>query len=196
MAREKEEEKVEKRPVGRPPLPDSGVSHLKREDTAAKYPVHVAMKIDETLPSLRTKRAFEALLGAFRGGCDRNGFRLIHYSVRSDELQLIVEAKNRSALSRGLQGLSIRIARALSSVWGRKGSVFADRYDDRVLRTPEEVHEALGDVFEGIDRYSSARYFDGWRGVRPEERGDEVVEPRTALLRTGWRKCGLLSVDG
>jgi len=60
---------------------DSGVSHLKREVLGARFPVHVVMRIDEGLPSLRTKHPFKVLRRAFAAGCDRFGFRLNHFSV-------------------------------------------------------------------------------------------------------------------
>ena len=56
---------------------------------------------------------------------------------------LIVEADNDAALSSGMQGLCIRIARALNAMMERAGGVFADHYWSRLLRTPTElVNEA------------------------------------------------------
>ena len=196
--------------VGRPKKADSGVSHLKREALAARFPVHVVMKLDKGLPSMRTKKPFKALRGAFRAGCDRNGFRLNHYSVQGNHLHFIVEATNRTVLSRGLQGLSIRIARALNKLWRRKGRVFADRYFDRILRTPREVRNALQYVLKNtdhhkshstpdpIDIFCSGMFFDGWREFRLGELGASEPPPlapaRTWLQRVGWRRHGLLSV--
>jgi REP element-mobilizing transposase RayT len=50
---------------------------------------------------------------------------VVHFSVQRDHLHLIVEASDRRALSRGMQGLSIRVARAANGELGRKGRVFA-----------------------------------------------------------------------
>ena len=196
--------------VGRPRKDDSGVSHLKRDALASRYPVHVVMKVRKGLPSLRTKKPYKALRRAFMAGCDRNGFRLNHYSVQGNHLHFIVEAKDRTAISRGLQGLSVRIARALNKVWGRKGGVFADRYFDRILRTPREVRNALQYVLKngdhhqylpegGPDIFSSGMYFDGWREVRLDEFIVDDPPPlapaRTWLQRVGWRRHGLLSLQ-
>ncbi|MEW6073566.1 MAG: peptide MFS transporter [Planctomycetota bacterium] len=111
---------------------------------------------------------------AFAGGKERFGFRLIHYSVLANHLHLIGEAQNRRALSRGMQGLAVRIAKGLNRHWGRRGKVFADRYHDHILRTPREVRSALAYVLRnaarhgvggaGADPYSSGRWFDGWAG--------------------------------
>src|SRR5206468_9063321 len=43
--------------------------------------------------------------------------------------------------------LTIRIAKRLNRVMGRRGAVFADRYHAHVLRTPSEVARALAHVF-------------------------------------------------
>jgi hypothetical protein len=42
-------------------------------------------------------------------------------------------------LSRALQGLCIRIAKALNAMMERPGGVFADHYWSRLLRTPTEL---------------------------------------------------------
>ena len=54
--------------VGRPRKEDAGVSHLKREALASRFPVHVVMRVEEGLPSLRTKRPYEALRRSFMAG--------------------------------------------------------------------------------------------------------------------------------
>ena len=126
-------------------------------------------------------------------------------------MHLIVEAKNAKALSRGMQGLKVRIARALNRVMERKGRVFSDRYHSRILRTPTETHRALMYVMKNrrrhlaqygktrprgwLDPYSSAVFlpdFDGgWverRAVYPRPR--DVQRPGTWLMQEGWRKGG------
>jgi REP element-mobilizing transposase RayT len=155
---------------------------------------------------LRSKGVYAALRAAFAAGCDRFGFRLTQYSVQKDHIHMIAEAKDGRALARGMQGLLIRVAKALNRVWGRRGSVFPDRYHERALRTPREVRSALAYVLnnarrhglrlaQGMDFFSSGPWFDGWRetfrtrGV-PQTR--PVATGRTWLLRTGWRRRGLI----
>jgi hypothetical protein len=41
-------------------------------------------------------------------GCQRDDFRVVHFSVQSNHLHLIAEARDAIALARGIQGLSIR----------------------------------------------------------------------------------------
>ena len=107
-----------------------------------------------------------------------------------------------------LQGLAIRIAKSLNKVWGRKGKVFADRYFDRILRTPREVKNALAYVLKNStkhrvhhekkpDIFSSGMFFDGWREWRKEEftvsEPTMVAPAHTWLLREGWQVHGLIS---
>jgi hypothetical protein len=141
-------------------------------------------------------------------------FRLCHYAILNDHLHFVAEAHSRAALSRGLQGLLVRIAKALNRLWSRRGKVFADRYHDRILRTPREVRNAIRYVFQNarkhaaagrevavpaaIDTYTSAPWFDGFRETITVRGLEAIVRPvtdaRTWLLTLGWRRHGLLSV--
>ena len=150
------------------------------------------------------------LWDAFHRGSDRFGFRLVHFSIQSNHLHLIAEAKDRRSLARGLQGLFIRVAKALNRLWARAGRVFADRYFDRILRTPTEVRNALVYVLNNaqqhgaqhapLDAFSSAPWFDGWREevefVGAEGVPRPVAPARTWLLDKGWKRArrGAISV--
>ncbi len=201
--------------AGRKPKGEkAGVSHGRRALLAARFPAHVTFKLRPGLPPLRRRAECGAVRGALAAGCDRNGFRLAHYAVLNDHLHCMVEARDRQALSRGLQGLAIRIAKALNKLWQRSGTVFADRYHDRILKTPREVRNALIYVLangkkhaaegrsvqvpQAIDTFTSAPWFDGFRET-VTVRGIEsiprpVADARTWMLTIGWRRHGLLSV--
>ena len=192
----------------------AGVSHRERSALAARFPVHVTMKLQRGLPRLRSRSAYAALRAAFATGCDRLGFRLTHYTVLNDHLHFLVEARDRPTLSRGLQGLAVRVAKALNKLWQHRGTVFADRYHDRILKTPREVRNALLYVLangkkhategrevlvsQAIDTFTSAPWFDGFREHFCVRGLEVVVRPvaaaRTWLLTIGWRRHGLLSV--
>jgi REP element-mobilizing transposase RayT len=208
-----------RRGAGRKPkalLP--GVTHTPRAILPARHPVHVTVKLRQGLPKLRQPRERAVLLAAFAKAKQRAGrtgktFRLTHFAILNDHLHLIVETQDRQALARAVQGLLIRIARALNKLWQRHGSLFADRYHDRALTTPRAVRNALCYVLangkkhaaegravtvpQAIDVYTSAPWFDGFvehitvRGIAGLP--PPVAEPRTWLLSIGWRRCGLLS---
>ena len=204
-----------RKPKGRLP----GVAHTTRTALPPRHPLHVTVKLRKGLPKLRQHRERAVLLAAFavakqRAGRTGKSFRLTHFAILNDHLHLIAEAEDRQALARALQGLLIRLAKALNKLWQRHGSLFADRYHDRALTTPRAVRAALCYVLangkkhaaegravaapQAIDVYTSAPWFDGFvesitvRGIAALP--PPVAEPRTWLLAIGWRRRGLLSV--
>jgi hypothetical protein len=148
---------------------------------------------------------FAAVAHAF-AAASRDSFRLLQFSVQSDHLHLLVEADEPTRLARGVQGLAIRVARAINRVLRRRGRVWDGRYHARALKTPREVRNAFVYVLQnfrkhlhaaaGIDPRSSARWFRGWRRiVAAPLSGAPVVAARTWLARIGWRRHGLLGID-
>lgn len=128
-----------RKPKGRVAL----VSHDARPELDGRTPVHVVMRVRDDVRSLRARATFLAILAAFAAARERSGLRLIHYSVLGNQLHLIVEADDRDALSRRIQGLAIRLARAINRAQHRKGRVFVDHYFEHVVRTPAEVRHAI-----------------------------------------------------
>jgi len=55
-------------------------------------------------------------------GALRGGFRLVHYAVMGNHVHLLAEATDARALSRGMQGLGIRVARGLNQVMEKRAS--------------------------------------------------------------------------
>jgi REP element-mobilizing transposase RayT len=110
-----------------------GAPHRARPAHDSHHPVHVTMRGRRRLPSLRSQTVFLGIRRAL-AKTPREWFRVVHFSVQTDHIHLIVEADDRVALSRGMAGLSIRLARAINRVAGRSGNVFTDRYRARFLR--------------------------------------------------------------
>jgi hypothetical protein len=197
--------------AGRKPAgPRPRVSHATRPDHQARHPVHVTLRALPDLGSLRDCPAYPALEDAIAAAAKAD-FRVCEFSVQFDHLHLIVEAHDRDALRRGMQGLAVRCARAVNRVLGRRGKVFVERYHARALKTPREVRNGLVSVLQNwrksvagaqwLDGCSSARWFDGWRGPRPDwarppPGATRVTRAaRTWLLREGWRRHGLIRLD-
>jgi putative transposase len=145
-----------RRGAGRPPKgARAGVSHLRRHAHAARHPLHVTLKLVDGVESLRGSKLFPEVRAALAAGKQRSGFRLVHFSVQRDHVHLIAEAQDRRALARGVQGLSIRLARTVNRRLGRRGRLFADRYHSRALKTPREVRLALRYVFGNVKKHGS-----------------------------------------
>ena len=168
----------------------AGVCHAARPGLSRHHPVHVTLRVRREVWHLRSRRCFRAIAKAFAGGKRRAGFGLIHFSVQGNHLHLIVEAEDKKALARGLQGLEIRVARAVNRASGREGSVFADRYHAHTLKTPKEVVNAIAYVL-GNSQVHAARK---GRAVHPDAvdplssaaNRNYVAVPQTWLLRIGW----------
>jgi putative transposase len=153
--------------AGRPRRASSGVSHLTRPKHAQRFPLHVTWRIDRAVGSLRTDKRFRRIQRAFLYGGDRFGLRLVEFSVQVNHVHLIVEADSKRALSRGLQGLAIRVARGVNRASGRRGRVLADRYHARPLRTPTEVRHAVRYVLRNLQHHTheDPRYVDPYSSM-------------------------------
>lgn len=181
------------------------VLHCRRGAHDRRSPVHVTLRACGTLPSLRRDDIFATTRTAF-AKTSKDGFRLIQYSVQHDHVHLLVEGDRAAELRRGIQGLAIRVAKAINRALGRRGKVWWDRYHARALATPREVRHALVYVLQnwkkhligarGIDPRSSAAWFTGWRTsiVRAAGR-PPVAAARTWLASVGWWRRGLIGVD-
>lgn len=187
---------------GRPRLRDypgvvgALVPHLQRKTFASARAVHVTQRVRPDVGYLRKQGPASVLLQAFRDATARNGMRIAHDSVQGHHLHLIVEADDSVRLSRGMQGLSVRVARRLNARLGRRGAVFADRYHARVLGTRREVGNAI--------RYVVGNYRHHTREYLPADYRDEYAtraehplsEPKSWLLRVGWRACSASAQRG
>ena len=202
--------------AGRPPLSaNPPVHHVRRPPVPRECPSHVTLRLREGIPSLRTRRFLRELRPSLRRGCERGGFRVVHYSVQRDHLHLLVESAGKERLGRGMKSISARVARAVQRAFGLSGPVLHGRYHLRILRTPREVRAALAYVLlnarkhwrerrgaapaERLDEASSGRWFDGWRRAPPAREPPaqspevaEVAPARTWLLEIGWRRHGLV----
>ena len=188
--------------AGRKPAGERALlAHSRRARVTRHTPVLVTTKLVDGLPSLRRERTLALLRDTLAAGSDRFGFRLVEYSIQSNHLHLVAEADDARSLARGVQGLLVRVAKALNRAWERRGKVLSDRYHARILRSPRDVRHALvyvlqnarkhGAQITGIDAFSSGPWFHGWldrvaRNARP------IATARSWLLTTGWRLWGLI----
>lgn len=150
------------------------------------------------------------------------GVHVVHFSVQTHHVHMIVEARDHVVLGKGCRALGVRLARRLNGALGRSGPVLGDRYHSRVLRTPLQVKRVLNYVLNNarrhaaqrggphppgwVDRCSTAPWFDGFSRARPLEwalglaglataTGPPTVAARSWLLRAGWRRWGLIDAD-
>src|SRR5262249_31327213 len=133
-----------RRGAGRKRIEDrSCESHKKREQFEKRSPVHVTLKIVKGAPTLRRGPSHYMLRQTIILGAEHDGFRVAHYAAMGNHIHLVCEADNSEKLARGMQGLTVRIARMLNRWWERGGKVFAQRFHSRVMHTPTEVRNVL-----------------------------------------------------
>lgn len=166
--------------AGRKPKGErAGVPHRPRPEVSPRHPAHVVLRMLPLAGTLRSRRAFSAVASVFATNREKEGFRLVHFALQPDQIHLVVEADDADRLSRGMQGIALWISRRLNELLGRRGKIFADRFESQVLRTPAEVRRALGGVLgAGRDPYAC---------TGPEGPG-LTAAPRSALLR-GFSSC-------
>src|SRR5580765_879760 len=91
-------------PRGRPPCasraqrPSSGPRYIPRPHRGAVVTLKRSFDADEMAPRIALNKRFSVL----------------HFSVQSDHLHVIVEAGDKAVLSRGVIGLLVRVARAIN----------------------------------------------------------------------------------
>jgi REP element-mobilizing transposase RayT len=123
--------------------PRPAIAHRAREEFRASQPVHVTLRMADHVWNLRSQRSFTIIHGALVELRRRDDVRVTEFSIQGNHVHLIVETDEPRSLANGIRALSIRLARRLNTMMGRRGPVFEDRYHTHVLRTPAEVRNAL-----------------------------------------------------
>jgi REP element-mobilizing transposase RayT len=192
--------------------------HAARPDFKPYHALHVVTRVAPGVGSLRRRDMYKALREATISAALREWFRIVHVSLQRNHVHMLVEAENKAALGRGMQGFGISAARNINRALGdgeqpRRGKVFADRYHVEVIRSPTQARHAIGYVLGNwrhhkedqkgvarnwlVDPFSSAILFPDWQELQDQpwmwrirETYDPLVvrRPRTWLLAEGWMR--------
>jgi putative transposase len=185
------------------------VPHRPRPVHKKRHPTHVTLRARSGLPTFRSQRVHKMLRGILEQQLHRRRYRdrfqVVHYSIQSNHLHLIVEAADTRAMRAGVSGLLIAFAKRLNKeVLARlTGKVWRDRYHSRELTTPSEVRRALVYVLQNvrkhgftllgpfIDPLTTAKSFGGWTTTVSDDPDPFPPRtPRTWLLGEGWSTHG------
>ncbi len=197
--------------AGRKPKGDRAqVPHSKRAKLSEHTPVHVTMRLAPDIQSLRRLAPFAVIKQAFASAKDRTDFRIVHFSVQTNHLHLIVEAHDPCALGRGMRGVAVAMVCGLNSLQQRSGQAVPDRFHEDVIKSPRQMrhtylyvlnnasHHGLHTI-GGCDPYSSGDAFDGWVEeccARKDPADPGEPSPCSAaqswLATVGWRRHELL----
>ena len=178
--------------------------------------MHVTLRAMSGTPNLRSERLTAIVREEIRGA-SAHGIRVVHCSIQTNHLHLIVEANTGSDLSRGVQRLASRVARLMNIAVGRRGRFWRERYHRVDLSTPRQVRNALVYCLFNVRKHargpeaerarrvldvrcSSVAWVDAWEAdddlkarIAAARAGPPLVAaPRTYLARRGWRRYGAL----
>jgi REP element-mobilizing transposase RayT len=185
--------------------PRRAIRHQPREEFRASQPVHVTLRMAAWVWNLRSERSFAIIHGAMDEQRRRNDARVIEFSIQGNHVHMVVEASGPSGLANGMRALTVRLARRLNRMMGRRGPVLEDRYHAHVLRTPREVRNALRYVRRNYAGHAarwgekiSPRWVDPYasqvvrapRGAQGTLWAEPVTSrPRTWLLRNAGARA-------
>ena len=107
------------------------------------------MRVVREVGSLRRREMYKALREATITAAMRERLRIVHVSLQRDHVHMIVEAENKAALAKGMQGFMISAAKHINRGLGdgarrRRGKVFNDRYHVEVITSPTQARHAIG----------------------------------------------------
>lgn len=136
--------------------------------------MHITLRRRSGLPSFREQLVHELVVASMARLNDHR-FQIVHHSIQTNHIHLVVEADDRDVVTRKMSGFAIAFAKRLNNqlLGGRRGKVWSDR--------------------------SSAWRFAGFDVCFAVPAGMEHVPrptPRTRLLRRDWLAWGLVPVAG
>jgi REP element-mobilizing transposase RayT len=171
-----------------------GSPHTVRPELKGRLnPVHVVLRVHRDVGSLRKRHMYKALREATLAVARREvfdavvgAFRIVHVSIQRTHVHLLVEAGDKVALSRGMQGFQISAAKHINREYSsragleerRRGVVFPDRFHQEIITSPRQARHTLSYVLNNWRKHEEDRalYARGWN-----------VDPfSTGVLFEGW----------
>jgi hypothetical protein len=130
----------------------AGSRHEQRPKVGPRDVLHVVLRVLPVVGNLRRREVYKAVRNATVVAAVRERIRIVHLSIQRTHLHMLVEAEDKQALARGLQGFQLSVARRLNTLLGadvyrrRRGPVFSDRYHLVVIRSPRQARNAISYV--------------------------------------------------
>lgn len=131
---------------GRKRIHSKGVAHRNRETVNHRTPVHINFKYKTYI---RNKTCLKLLKKAILNS-RKHGLRIIHFSLQSNHVHLIVEAETNQILTKGMRSLTVTFAKGLN-----QGRVQIQRYHLHVLKSLREAKNAVQYVLFNSQKHGS-----------------------------------------
>lgn len=133
--------------AGRKRKHSPGVAHRVRERVTRHTPVHVNFKVRALIKSPGGQ---EALLKSIQNA--RKFARILHYSLQSNHIHLILEATNNSDLTRAMRSFTNTFSKNMG-----RGSIQKERYHLHVLRGKRETQNAISYVLRNETHHTGRK---------------------------------------
>ena len=143
---------------GRKRIHSPGVAHRTRDKVNLKTALHVNFKL-KTL--IRNKACLKHLQKAIQNARS-HGLRVLHFSLQSNHVHFILEAKDNETLTKGMRSLTITFAKGIG-----KGRVQLERYHLHVLRSVRETRNAVHYVVFNQQKHTGLKraYVDSYSSL-------------------------------
>ncbi|WPU66418.1 transposase [Peredibacter starrii] len=132
---------------GRKRIHSKGVAHRIREKVTNRTPLHINFKYRTFIKNKYCLKLLKRAIINARA----HGLRIIHFSLQSNHVHLIIEAENNDTLTKGMRSLTITFAKGLN-----KGKVQIERYHLHVLKTIKETKHAVQYVLFNQQKHGAA----------------------------------------
>ena len=138
-------------------------SHGARREVEARYPMHITPRVVPEIGNMRRRDMYRAVRDASVVAAVRERIRIVQISIQDTHIHMLVEASDKQALARGMQGFQISVARNVNSALRtdacrrRRGRVFAGRYHVVVIRTPTQARNTLAYVLGNWKKHRVGR---------------------------------------
>lgn len=154
---------------GRKRIHSKGIAHRTREKITFKTPLHINFKFKT---SIRNKQNLRLLKRAIMNARS-HGLKIIHYSLQSNHVHLIVEAPHNSILTKGMRSLSVTFAKGL-----KLGRIQIQRYHLHVLKSIRETRNAVQYVLFNKQKHEKGTYstIDEYSSVLTLKNGLEFIK--------------------
>jgi REP element-mobilizing transposase RayT len=201
----------------------AGASHRARPTVRPSQPLHVTLRVVPAVGNMRRRSLYKAVRDATLTAAVRERIRIVHLSIQHNHVHLLVEADDKQALARGMQGFQISAARNVNTALAvdgqrRRGSVFADRYHAVAITSPTQAHHTLSYILSNwrrhredqhgiartwlVDPFSSGISFPDWAELDDRDwmwpirdTYDPLIvrRPQSWVLVEGWKLVGPIS---
>ena len=120
--------------VGRKRIHSPGVAHRARKKVTDRFPIHINFKVNHSIKNKTCLRILKKAISNARS----HGLRIIHFSLESNHVHLLIEATDNAILTKGMRSLTITFAKGIN-----KGRIQLERYHLHILKSVRETRNAF-----------------------------------------------------